>query len=371
MLLAEVLSPPASTNRQHPEASPKTPATTLHTLWLRSLGPKARDPNAHILHIGVGLKRILRLRKALREELGVDVPAMGLMRLGTVDAAAEAIQHRVWPAVSPYILLKDGDDQPPLYVVSAGSGLVLELCELVQLIDYSGQIWGLQAPGLDGEAEPLNDLRAYGAYYAQAIRARQPVGPYHLVGYSFGGSAAIETARALAAAGGTIGLLGLIDSNLDERNWPRRAWFAGVLRRCVRRLADARHLPPRQAMQHVATRARNLLHYARRQLSGKTTASVHQSSYYIGGLEPDFQAVRDAAITAYQTYTPRRLDLRTVLFRSELGDPHACDPAPVWRQFIRRLEVVDSPGSHTTMIRPPHARHLAAEIVSRLQSSLR
>ena len=244
---------------------------------------------------------------------------------------------------------------------------MLELCDLVRLIDYPGQIWGLQVPGFDGEAEPLDDLSAFGAYYGEAIMARQPAGPYHLVGYSFGGAAAIETARYLVAAGRTTGLIGLIDSNLDERNWPRRAWLAGVVRRCLRRAADARHLPPRQAIRHVASRATNLLRYAGRKLAGETAASVHGSAYYIGGLEPDFQAVRDAAITAYQAYTPLRLDLSVVLFRSELGAPHACDPAPVWRQFIRRLEVVDSPGSHTTMIRPPHAVRLAGEIVRRLQ----
>ncbi len=349
------------------EASPTTPAGVVRELWLRHLGPKARQPGAHILHVGLGLKRILRLRNAIAAELGVDVPATALMRLGTLDALAEAIRFGAWLEPSPYVLLKEGDDRPPLYVVSAASGLVLELCDLVRLMDYPGPIWGLQAPGLDGEAAPLADLPAFGEYYAKAIMARQPTGPYHLVGYSFGGSAALEAARHLVAAGGTLGLVGLIDANLDERNWPRRAWLAGVMRRCVRRLADTRRLPPRQAVRHVATRAGNLLRYARRQWQGETFAAVHASAYYIGGLEPDFQAVRDAAITAFQAYTPRRFDFGAVLFRSRLGDPHACDPAPVWRQFIRRLEVVDSPGSHTTMIRPPHAHCLAAEIVGRLR----
>ncbi len=358
---------PALDTRSGNEAGPTERTAELRALWLRYLGPKAREPDAHILHIGVGLKRILRLRKALQQELGVDIPATALMRLGTADAVDAAIRVHHWPAPSPCVLLKDGDASPPLYMLSAGSGLVLELCELARLVDYPGQVWGVQAPGLDGEAEPLNDVAAFGAHYASAIMARQPAGPYHLVGYSFGGSAAIETARAMAAAGGAVGLVGLIDANLDERNWPRRAWLAGVLRRCWRRLADARHMPPREAVRHIAIRARNLLQFATRKLAGETAASVHRSAYYIGGLEPAFQAVRDASISAYQAYTPRRFDQATVLFRSVLGDPHACDPAPVWRQFIRRLEVVDCPGSHTTMVRPPHARRLAAEIVSRLR----
>ena len=367
MMIATAFSPLPSATQYLAEAEPTTPDAALRALWLQYLGPKAREPGAHILHVGVGLKRVLRLRTAIRDEMGVDVPATALMRLGTLDALAAAIPLQAWPARSPYLLLKDGDGRPPLYILSAGSGLVLELCDLVRLIDYPGQVWGLQVPGLDGEAPPLGELAAFGAYYGQAILARQPVGPYHLVGYSFGGAAAVETARHLTAAGGSLGLIGLIDSNLDERNWPRRAWIAGVARRSLRRLADARHMPPRQAVGHVAIRAMNLLRYARRKAAGQTAATVHASAYYIGGLEPHFQAVRDAAIGAYQVYTPGKLGFDAVLFRSELGDPHACDPAPVWRQFVRRLEVVDSPGSHTTMIRPPHARQLAAEIVRRLQ----
>ncbi len=338
----------------------------IRDLWRRSLGPKARDPRKSIVQIGVGLKRLVRLQKAVEDELGVRVPATALLRLGTVDALIAAMREQSWPASSPTLLLKDGDDRPPLYILSAGSGLVLELCELAQVIDYPGQIWGLQLPGLDGEAEPLADLREIGGHFAKAITARQPAGPYHLVGYSFGGSAAVETARHLAAAGGSIGLLGLIDSNLDERHWPRRAWLLGVMKRCVWRVADARHLPPNEAVQHIALRAVSLVRYVARKLSGETAATVHRSAYYIGGFDPDFQKVRDCSIAAYQSYWPGPLALKVTLFRSAMGDPRACDPVPVLRQFLSRLEVVESPGSHTTMVRLPHARTLAAQILARL-----
>ena len=99
---------------------------------------------------------------------------------------------------------------------------------------------------------------------------------------------------------------------------------------------------------------------------GKRPPTVHQSSYYIGGFDPNFQRVRDNAILAYQRYNPRPLHHPVTLFRSAMGDPRACDPVPVWRQFLRRMEVVESPGSHTTMVRLPHARVLAEQILERL-----
>ncbi|WP_158744749.1 alpha/beta fold hydrolase [Acidisphaera sp. L21] len=343
-------------------------AELVERLWHRSLGPKARAPRANILQVGVGLRRIVRLMKDLQSELGLTVRATALLQLGTLDALLDAIRTGQWPEPSPCVKLRDGDDRPPLYIVSAGSGLVLELCAFARLIEYSGPVWGLQLPGLDGETAPLTDLTDMAKCHRDAIIARQPDGPYHLIGYSFGGIVALETARELAATGRRIGLIGLIDSNLDERHWPKAAWVRDVLKRCLVRAAAARHLPPREAVDHIVHRARNLVRYFGRKAAGETAASIHASAYYIGGLEPDFQRVRDSSIVAYQTYVPRRLNLKVTLFKSELGDPHACDPVPVWRQFAHRknLDVVMIPGSHTTMVRPPFAQVLAAEIVRRL-----
>ncbi len=339
---------------------------TIQTIWVHTLGPKARGGNVPILHSGVGLRRIVRLRAALKNQLGLDIPATTLLRLGTVPALLAAIESGDWPAPSPCILMKNGDDRPPLYLVSAGSGLVLEICELAQAIDYPGKVWGLQAPGLDGEAPAATDIRVLARYYQAALHNHHRGGPIHLVGYSFGGPVALELARGLAQAGHKIGLIGLIDSNIDEKFWPKHVWFLGVLKRCLRRAADARKLPPRQAVAHITERAAKLIRYFGNKARGETAASIHRSSYYIGGLEPNFQNVRDSAIIAYEAYRPEKIDLKVTLFKSELGDPHACDPVPIWRRVTRALDVVMIPGSHTTMIRPPFAQKLAAEIVARL-----
>mgnify|MGYP006175796221 CR=1 FL=1 len=47
--------------------------------------------------------------------------------------------------------------------------------------------------------------------YVQAIRARQPVGPYYIGGYSFGGRVAYVMAQQMRAAGEEIAFLGLFD----------------------------------------------------------------------------------------------------------------------------------------------------------------
>ncbi len=341
-------------------------ASALHNIWLKSLGPKLRGSETHILRVGVGLRRVVRLLDAIQQELHIKVPATALLRLGTEASVLAAIRGKAWPPASALYLLRDGDDSPPLLIVSAGNGLILELCDLAQRIDYPGQIWGLQPPGLDGEAEPFTTIGDVADYYAKEITDAFPEGPYHLIGYSFGGLIAYETARRFAATGRKVGLIGLIDSNVCETYWPKRVWVQSVLAHALRRVVEARQKPIGQALSEIGHGVAKLFHYIGDKLGGKTTASVHRSVYYVGGLHPDFQRVRDSSIVAFERYRPMPLDLDVTLFKSKRGDPHACDPVRVWRRLVRRLDVSHVPGSHTTMVREPFVRALAAEIDARL-----
>jgi thioesterase domain-containing protein len=341
--------------------------TVLTDIWRRVFGAKGRDTDGHILHIPVGMRRVVRFLQDVEATLGVRIPPTALLRLGTIKAVAAAIEQGVWPAPSPLVLLRDGGGEGALYIVSAGSGLILELCDLALLIDFPGQIWALQAPGLDGEAAPLSSIGDYAAHYAAGIRGRGARGPCHLIGYSFGGLVVVELARRLAASGQELGMVGLLDTTCYELFWPKSEWIRFALWQIGRRLLELRAMPAGQAIGHLAGRVAAGARYIRRRWD-KTPAQAgaNRSIYYKGGLEPDFQRVRDAAIVAFEAYRPTAYDGRIVLFKSRLGDRHACDPVGIWKRLVRDLEIVVVPGSHVTMIRKPLAQTLADEIARRL-----
>ena len=69
---------------------------------------------------------------------------------------------------------------------------------------------------LSTNTSPKVDVPTLLAEYFEAIRRVQPHGPYHLAGVSFGGVLAYELARALRAAGETIGTLALLDPVLPS-----------------------------------------------------------------------------------------------------------------------------------------------------------
>jgi thioesterase domain-containing protein len=58
------------------------------------------------------------------------------------------------------------------------------------------------------------------AEYLREVKARQPHGPYHFCGYSFGGLVAFEMARQLSESGDEIGLVGLFDTMMSPLRWP-------------------------------------------------------------------------------------------------------------------------------------------------------
>lgn len=358
-----------ATELEASEAGPRSATEAiLADIWRQALGPKGRGA-AHILHAPVGLRRLVRFVREAESAFGMKIPPTALMRLGTIERMAAAIEREEWPEPTPLALLRDGAPGDALYVIAAGSGLVLELCDLALLIDFPGQIWALQLPGLDGEAEPLTSIEAIAEHYAAAVAARGAAGASHMIGYSFGGIVVVEMARILRRRGCEVGLVGLLDSTVYEKYWPKRVWLRTAALRAWRRLSEVRRMPPAKAAGHIAGRVAGAARHFRRRIA-KTAqdGSSGQSIYYIGGLEPDFQRVRDHAIVAFESHRPASLACPAVLFKSRLGDPHACDPEGLWRPLIQPLEIVHVPGSHTTMVRKPFANTLAREISARLRT---
>jgi thioesterase domain-containing protein len=116
-------------------------------------------------------------------------------------------------------------------------------------------------------------------------------------------------------------------------------------------------------MAHLLQRLAGVVsHLRRRVASAAGDPAPHRSVYYIGGLEPNFQRVRDASIGAWESYDPQPIDHGLVLFKAAVGDPQACDPVAIWRRPTPKLTVVPLTGSHFTMIRKPLVKDTATAV---------
>ncbi|HWN35167.1 MAG TPA: thioesterase domain-containing protein, partial [Pseudonocardia sp.] len=99
----------------------------------------------------------------------------------------------------------------PLFCVHPVSGLALAYSGLLgQLPDRP--VYGLQARSLTSDTELPADLTEMAAQYVARLLEVAPEGPYHLLGWSLGGSVAHLMAGQLAAAGQRVDTLALLDS---------------------------------------------------------------------------------------------------------------------------------------------------------------
>lgn len=77
-------------------------------------------------------------------------------------------------------------------------------------------VYGVQAQALEANQRALLHIEDMAAHYLKEIRRIQPKGPYHFLGYSFGGIVVLEMAHQLLNAGETVGLLGMLDTRARD-----------------------------------------------------------------------------------------------------------------------------------------------------------
>jgi thioesterase domain-containing protein len=102
----------------------------------------------------------------------------------------------------------------PLYCLHASSGSAYSYLGLAQLLDRP--VYGVEAPGFDGDREPVRSLADLSAEYVDVLHERSPGGPYLLLGWSVGGLLALDMARRLTESGDAVPLVVMVDVSVPD-----------------------------------------------------------------------------------------------------------------------------------------------------------
>ncbi|MEU1513093.1 amino acid adenylation domain-containing protein [Streptomyces sp. NPDC005811] len=145
----------------------------------------------------------------------------------TLRLTAEAIEETEGldhaDTFAPMLCIRPTGGRPPVFCVHSGVGLALSYLPLARWIGPEHPVYGIQSPSVVDGAPLPDSIEANAAAYIDLIRRVQPEGPYHLLGWSFGGLLAYEIAVQLRAAGQQVGLLANLDAYprtgaVDERD---------------------------------------------------------------------------------------------------------------------------------------------------------
>ncbi|MGK8523604.1 condensation domain-containing protein [Nocardia asteroides] len=109
-----------------------------------------------------------------------------------------------------------GGDEPALFCIHPSSGMAWTYLGLADALAPGRPIYGLQAPDLGGHEPPARSIEEFAERYVREIRTLQPEGPYHLLGWSFGGLIAHAAAALLKAEGAEVGVVALLDADTAD-----------------------------------------------------------------------------------------------------------------------------------------------------------
>ena len=247
----------------------------------------------------------------------------------------------------------------PLYCMPLPSGSVDLYVDLARIIGQDRPVFGIVWKGI--YPSKVESLQALATPIARLFEAHLSNGPFCLLGYSFGGHLAIETARQLAAHGIAVPLVAVVDQapHVHSFNFGFRICrFAKIFspwafRATIRYLTDA---TMRQSYRDAM----------RRKLRGQ---QPFQCQDWYQGLSDSRRNFVSQNLALSRKYCFEGIYRgKILLLRALGGDPF--DPSrPMqledygWRRITgAAVDVVHVPGDHASIMYHPDVAYLGAAI---------
>lgn len=189
----------------------------LVPVFAQTLGLPHVDVDDNFFALGghslLGAQLILRLR----DLLGCRLSLRDLFEAPTVASLASRLEAGTSAGgLGTLLPLRPTGALPALFCVHPITGVSWCYARLSGFLSSDRPIYGLQSPRLTRSAALPANVADLAASYVARIRKVQPQGPYHLLGWSFGGLVAHEMAVQLHQAGEAVGTLTLLDSHLPN-----------------------------------------------------------------------------------------------------------------------------------------------------------
>ena len=338
-------------------------SSKISGIWARALQqPEVDEDSDFYFHGGDHFLAPVMIQN-INDELGLKLTVRDLEQARTIAKLTDLIyfeQTRI--DQSTVVPLRNVHaSRPPLFIVHGVGGNVLGFYALAKCLDESQPVYGIQAQALLPERPAVLRLEQMAAQYVKDMREVCPKGPYHLLGFSFGGLVAYEIAQQLSAAGLEVGLVGMLDTRQPE--WMRGFPTRGPMHR---------QALWRMKMLYVNTRRRKgRLRYLWRRLSERFQRMNYMYAASKGRSEvaDTVRNVREINLVAGISYKVRPYPGKVTLFRAE-HDPAEL-PLPLdldWGKFAKGgLTIKHMPGDHGRILYQPGLGALAQELTEYLR----
>ena len=349
------------------DADMRLTAEMLIPIWQRLLGASLVTPEDDFFDLGGDSLLALQLALEVERLAGRKLPATIVYECPTIAALVSYCAPDASERSDGALMLKDGNAALPAVLLIPGlDGMVSQVSRLARSMAYEGQIFGLEARGVDGQSNPLESVEELARYHYDAVRRRRPAGPYIIIGYSFGGVVALELAHDFREAGEAISLLAVIDGYPSRRCWPPGARFGIEMRKLWRDLKSILRL---LASLVVGGRGGGLSRSMAR-VRGHAGQRTDIGFYPDPELPEAIQKVFFASDRALSKYRPRRFPGPILFYSSQRPGILPRYPGPVWSPLGEELLTDSVTGDHLSIFEAG-LPELAAKLSLRLAEAVR
>jgi acetoacetyl-CoA synthetase len=335
--------------RNLPNLESHTPCSTtveaLTEIWRRVLRRSNIRPEDEFHDLGGNDLLADEVFAEIARVFGRRIPTATIAYATTIAALAALLEQPSLPKFPPIVKLKAGSGKTPVFIAHGLDGRA-RFVELANSIRTEHPIYGFQAQGVDGLEEPFETIEEMAVYYLEALAKFQPVGPYLLIGYSFGGLITLEMAQRLAQAGKQVALLVLIEAYPHPRYLTPVPRLRLMARRVWRHISEMAHRPAHAAFAYFMEGLAHRLHIAGvRNHDHADTPEASRLSYAHTALR-----VRERAYRAYGSYCPQFYRGKISFVRARSGSYYPDDPIPIWGKLAEEFEVETVPGDHLEVV---------------------
>ena len=330
----------------------------LADIWQTTLGIPLISVRTNFFSLGVGSLAALRLITKMNRVYAMELGLASLITASTIESIAELIRTRFAPNTdSSVVPLQPHGTRPPLFIVHGVGGNVVNFYGLAMRVGGDQPVYGIQSQALIANQPALLHLKDMATHYISDIRKAQPKGPYHLLGYSFGGTVVLEMAHQLRAAGEDVALVGMIDSKSKdyEEQLTRLTPVQTKLNRRVNRfVGNTDRLDWKSRAKYIqekmTTRAIRFICMAAAAMHMKRVPAFMRSAY-------------DINYVAVQNYKVRPYDGKLVLFRASYQGEEEGEYDLGWSSIFKQgVEIHDLPGDHERIFLEPNIDQLATSL---------
>jgi amino acid adenylation domain-containing protein len=321
----------------------------------------------------------IRAVSRIRDAFGADLPLATLLHTPTIAQLAEVLRkERSVPSWDLLVPLRASGTKPPLFLMHAHGGNVLEYQALAKLLDTDQPVYAVQARGLDGNVRTELTIEQLASEYLVEMRTLQPEGPYFLAGFCFGGLVAFEIAQQLRQAGEEVALLALIQST-HPAVFHRFMPGVSVLRRWWYRLQKQFDLERENRLHggkgYLWRRFRFVVDVLLVRLAARLSSRLgkhpltgaHMPKLFI------YERLKVEHLKAVTRYTPRPYAGESVLFRaSKQLRGILADESLGWKEtLLGHRKICEVTGHQQNLMLEPNVQSLARELNDHLRAAHR